>query len=354
MESRLRAPVAKGAASVVRLPNYWYVACRSNRLGREPIARTILGMPLVLFRDADGAAHALLDRCPHRNVPLSAGTVTRAGHLQCAYHGWQFDGQGRCRHIPGLIDETRRHKKQCPHAATREQEGLVWVFATLDMPPVGEPYRLGLEGYERHTIVVREVEAHGTLHAVLENALDVPHTSFLHRGLFRSGKRQCLQVKVARTGTSVQAEYIGESRPSGLIGRLLAPGAGVVEHWDRFHLPSIAQVEYRMGQDFHFVVTALCTPVSDYHTRLTAVAAFSTPLPGFVLRPILTRVGLRIFSQDARILRAQSESIRRFGGEHFSHTELDILGPHIGWLLRRAERGDLSESKFERELSFLA
>lgn len=311
---------------------------------------TILGMPLVMFRDADGKAHALLDRCPHRNVPLSAGTVTKAGHLQCAYHGWQFDGNGQCRRIPGLLDETRALHKQCAHAATREQEGLIWVFAALGVPATGEPYWLGLDRYENHTVVVRDVEAHATLHAVLENALDVPHTAFLHRGLFRSGQRQRVRVRVERTGTSVQAEYMGESRPSGIVGRLLSPG-GAVEHWDRFFLPSIAQVEYRMGKDFHFVVTALCTPVSDYYTRLTAVAAFRTPVPGFILKPLLTYVGLQIFSQDARILQAQSEAIRRFDGERFSYTELDILGPHIAWLLRRAERGERSESKLERELT---
>jgi phenylpropionate dioxygenase-like ring-hydroxylating dioxygenase large terminal subunit len=61
-------------------------------------------VPLVLFR-SQGRAAALLDRCPHRNVPLSLGRVLADGRLECAYHGWQFDYEGVCRKIPGLANE---------------------------------------------------------------------------------------------------------------------------------------------------------------------------------------------------------------------------------------------------------
>jgi hypothetical protein len=160
---------------------------------------------------------------------------------------------------------------------------------------------------------------------------------------------------VRRTPRSVEAEYVGEPRPSGLAGKILAPGAaGMIEHWDRFFLPSIAQVEYRLGPVTHFLVTALCTPVSDFVTRLTAVAAFRTPLPGRLLRAVLEPVALRIFAQDARILAKQSENVQRFGGEQYQSTELDFLGPHIWRLLKQAERGDPGEAVVEREVTFFA
>ena len=54
---------------------WWYPACMAHDLGRSPQAITLMDIPLVLFRDGAGAAHALLDRCPHRNVPLSLGRV---------------------------------------------------------------------------------------------------------------------------------------------------------------------------------------------------------------------------------------------------------------------------------------
>jgi hypothetical protein len=152
----------------------------------------------------------------------------------------------------------------------------------------------------------------------------------------------------------VEAEYVGEPRPSGLVGRLLSPSGGVVEHWDRFLLPSIAQVEYRLGPETHFLVTALCTPVTDFQTRLIGVAAFRTPIPGRLLKPLLEPLALRIFGQDARILATQAENVRRFGGEQYMSTEVDFLGPHIWRLLKQAERGEPGEAVVEREVTFLA
>ena len=73
----------------------WFIACTSAELRSEPRAVTIQSKPLVLFRARGGAPTALLDRCPHRNVPLSMGRV-RSGEIACAYHGWRFDGAGQC------------------------------------------------------------------------------------------------------------------------------------------------------------------------------------------------------------------------------------------------------------------
>jgi phenylpropionate dioxygenase-like ring-hydroxylating dioxygenase large terminal subunit len=81
---------------------YWYVACRSGELGRRPVARRLLGTPLVLFRADGGRPAALLDRCAHRNLPLSAGRVA-GSYIECAYHGWRYDRSGACRSVPALV-----------------------------------------------------------------------------------------------------------------------------------------------------------------------------------------------------------------------------------------------------------
>src|SRR5258706_6243986 len=51
--------------------NAWYQAAWSHELpadmqAAKPVARTILNEPVVLFRDAQGKASALVDRCCHR------------------------------------------------------------------------------------------------------------------------------------------------------------------------------------------------------------------------------------------------------------------------------------------------
>jgi len=350
-------PPTKAHVSVARLSRYWYVACRSQSLGKRPLPRTVLGTPLVLFRGESGRAAALLDRCPHRNVPLSAGRVLSDGLLECAYHGWQFDGQGVCRLVPGLCtggDEKQRRAVSFP---VIEQDGFVWVYPTADAEPEVSPFALPLTGERGYTTVVREVETRTTLHATIENALDVPHTAYLHRGLFRGGTKHAITAVVRRSGERVEADYLGEPRPEGLAGRLLSPSGGVVEHTDRFILPSIAQVEYRLGRENHFLVTSLCTPISDFHTYMFAVVSFKLRIPGFIMKPLLEPFAMRIFRQDATILKLQADNIRRFGGEQFMSTEIDFLGPHIWRLLRHAEQGErpkADEIMVEREVRFLA
>jgi phenylpropionate dioxygenase-like ring-hydroxylating dioxygenase large terminal subunit len=336
-QERLVPPPTKGHLSVARLVRAWYVACTSGELGSKPIHREVTGSPLVLFRSG-GRATALLDRCPHRNAPLSLGHVTKDGTLECAYHGWCFDESGRCTHVPGLTTGEDRERR-VPACAVREEHGFVWVWPELDGRPSHAPFPVPDLG-RSYTRVVRMVEAPGTLHATLENALDVPHTAFLHRGLFRGAKRNEIRARVRRGHDRVEIEYSGEPRPSGVVGFLLSPSGGTVEHWDRFILPSVAEVEYRLGRETHFLVTALGTPVSDFVTRLYAVAQFRSPIPGFLLRPVLEPVALRIFSQDKRMLSAQADTVRAFGGEQYMSTELDLIGPHIWRLLKHAASGE--------------
>ncbi len=326
-----------------RVTRAWYVACQSHELREAPLARSIWGQPLVLFRDAAGQAAALLDRCPHRNLPLSAGEVVE-GTLRCSYHGWRFGSGGQCAHIPAFTGDPSRQAYAATAYPVQEQQGFVWVWADLEHPPEREPYAFPYDGREGYLIVKREVRAEATLHAVAENALDVPHTAFLHAGLFRQDRdRAAIRCVVERHHDRVQCEYIGERRPEGLAGRLLSPSGGLVVHFDRFILPSIVEVEYRIGDENHIVLSGAMTPVNDYDTRLYAVVAVRSRIPGWLLRPLVQPVALRIFGQDARILAQQSEALHRFGEARFVSTEIDLLGPHILKLLQRAEMGDLGD-----------
>ncbi|MCB9536645.1 MAG: aromatic ring-hydroxylating dioxygenase subunit alpha [Myxococcales bacterium] len=359
-ELRLLPPAAKGHTSAARVTDDWYVACASRELRDRPLAVTVLGVPLALYRAEDGSVGALLDRCPHRNVPLSTGNV-KGPHLECGYHGWQFDAQGACQRVPSLCSEGAVRGRRVQAFACREQDGYVWVYGEPDVEPARDPFRLPLvdtPGY--HTVRDAFVTA-GTLHAVAENALDVPHTRFLHSGLFRKdGPGNVIDVVLRRWPDRVEAEYIGEPRPEGLVGRLLAPQGGVVEHFDRFILPCVAQVEYRLGEKSHVVVSSLLTPIDDFTTKLWAAVTFKLPVPAWLVKLVAKPVGRRIFAQDAEVLKVQADAIRRFGGEQYMSTEIDVLGPSILKLLRAAERGDRtlpdatadrpSEKRFQMEV----
>lgn len=341
LEEKLAPPQTKGHVSVAKLDEWWYAACLSKQLGEGPMQRTVLGTPLVLFRNKDGEAGALLDRCPHRNIPLSLGTVTDEGVLQCSYHGWCFNVGGACTNVPGLVGDPDSKGRAVTRYPTLERDGFIWVWCAPDIEPHREPFALPTLG-AGYTTVHQTLQVEGTVWSTAENVLDVPHTAYLHSGLFRgTGPTNAITARVRRWSDRVEAEYIGEPRPDGVIGKLLSPSGGIVEHWDRFFLPSVAQVEYKLGVENHVVVTTILTPVSDFVTEMVSTVQFKVRVPGWVVRPVLEPLAMKILKQDADILKVQSETIRQFGGEQFISTEIDLLGPHIWRLLRQAERGNL-------------
>ncbi len=80
--------------------NCWYVAAWDTEVGREPLARKIIGENVILFRAEDGTPIALEDRCCHRNLPLSQGSI-EGDAVRCGYHGLLFDAAGKCIEVPG-------------------------------------------------------------------------------------------------------------------------------------------------------------------------------------------------------------------------------------------------------------
>ncbi len=105
----------------------WYAVCGGTDLeAGSARAVTLLGQDLVLWREAGGAAHAWRNRCPHRGMRLSYGSV-RGDRLVCRYHGWQYDGTGRCRYIPAHPAGKPPNRVCVASYPCRERHGLVWV-----------------------------------------------------------------------------------------------------------------------------------------------------------------------------------------------------------------------------------
>ena len=98
---------ATQAVQSAPLLGFWYPALLSKTVRPGHMqAQTLLELPLVICRDSQGRIAALRDLCPHRAMPLSFGRFDGA-RLECPYHGWQFDMDGRCRHIPTLVEDAR-------------------------------------------------------------------------------------------------------------------------------------------------------------------------------------------------------------------------------------------------------
>lgn len=267
--------------------------------------------------------------------------------MACPYHGWKFRPDGSCAEIPGLLIPLRKGHRVDTFATT-EKYGVVWICpAESGKQPADGLLEIEEAASADYTVITRRAEFPGSLFAVVENALDVPHTAVLHRGLFRGGERQTVDVVLRRYSSFAEAEYIGETPPKGLLARLLSLGARgdalTVQHWDRFILPSALQVEYRLGQRTHFLITGFCTPHGDDATSLFAVVCIRTPLFRFLERLLVRLIepfAMRVVAQDVSILKAQTAEIARYGGERFMSTEIDVLSGAIRRLLKESSEAD--------------
>ena len=328
----------------------WYPACTSAELGRrKPLAIELMDVPLVVFRDGRGEPGVLVDRCPHRNAPLSMGRV-HEGSLECGYHGWRFDREGGCVAIPGLDRPVGERRGVGAHAAV-ERDGMVWFWSEPDEAPEGEPFRLPDLGPGMREVVLRyDIDA--TMHSAVENTLDVPHTAFLHRGLLRGAAPNEIRAVRRPIAGGVEVQYHGE--PFG-IGFLRPRSDTELLHFDRFVLPCVAQVEYRAGPWLHLVNSVLHLPLSDLRTRAWFVLRFdSRRLPTRAVQAVVRLQGPRVAKQDVEVLGRQTANTRRFGGEQHSSTDLDLFGTAVWRLLRSAEKGEPPPVIETREVTFRA
>ena len=320
--------------SPLALVEYWYIAARSRELKRGPIARTLLGRPMVLFRDAAGAPAAMEDRCAHRNLALSRGRV-EAGLLRCAYHGWGYDAQGRCADIPALPRGT-----DCPAVRVRaypacESDGFVWVYLG-ERSPAEPPRRFARHGEQGWTSFLLVNRFQGGAHACLENFLDCPHTAYVHTGWFRSRRERAVRTVVRHLEDGVAAEFHEERDAESVVSRLLFPRGRKLEHVDRFLMPTTSQVDYRFGPDRHYIITSQCTPINEEETQVYTMLTFRFGWIGPLVRLLFEPISRRVIRQDVDVLRAQRENLRRFGGARYINTRADLLGPEILRLWRDA------------------
>jgi phenylpropionate dioxygenase-like ring-hydroxylating dioxygenase large terminal subunit len=161
--------------------NFWYGAVASADLTDKPVKRRMLGQDFVLFRDAGGVARCLANTCIHRGGSLGGGKLVE-GLVQCPYHGWRFDGEGRCRLIPSLgLEAQIPARARVDSYPTMEKYGVVFAFLgdlpEEERPPLLEIPEWGKEGW-RSTLQYFEWDLH--YKRSIENGMDTAHNEFVH------------------------------------------------------------------------------------------------------------------------------------------------------------------------------
>lgn len=332
---------------MIDLKRYWWPLVTLAELDTgKPLACTLHGVPLVLFRNADGQPAALHDRCPHRHAPLSCGKVQH-GEVACPYHGWRFSADGRCTEVPGMAFEGSAQPLVSTLAA-RAAHGLVWVCATPDRTtpePIAPAIVDDVDWFFMTDIVQCEITE------AAENFLDGFHTHFVHAGWIRNdNKRQSVRAEVRRLTDGIEARYSDEGLQSGFISRLLEGSR--TESFGRFHLPGIAEIEYRGKQGLNLLITAWLTPETKGCLRIHARIATRRGLtPVWLKQVFLRRLFGVILQQDKTILEQTRANIARFDEMELKapllNTSQDFLGP----LIRRLLAGEILDDSVERVLT---
>ncbi|HNK53909.1 MAG TPA: aromatic ring-hydroxylating dioxygenase subunit alpha [Ottowia sp.] len=274
----------------------WHPVALGHVVGSQPRAVTLLGEDLVLWRDGDGHAHAWMDQCPHRGARLSLGRV-HGGQLECPYHGWRFDGGGRCTHVPSVPDFQPGPRHGARTFDTREAYGMLWVRLAA---PEGEPQPI-------HQLPVFAAEAEPRLRKttsgpylvaasaprIIENFLDMAHFGYVHEGWLGSRERPEIPP------------YEVQATPHGVR----ATGCLAWQPRSSIHAASGAQVEYTYEVTAPYM--AVLTKVPEAGS--TAIEGMNESIAMFVC-PVTeessvawTRMAMNDFdSPDARLIDFQN------------------------------------------------
>lgn len=305
----------------------WHPVAAVKQLGAKPLARTLMGRPLVVFAATAGPA-VLLDRCPHRNMPLSAGKVYD-GQIRCPYHGWQFDGTGRCTLVPGSSTPASAQAEVLP---VQVHAGLVFTSLSAAPPTAPTlPTPIGADDVDSFVWPVRATRAR--LVDAVENLLDPAHPHFLHPGIVRSASsRRPVEVTVKLHPAHAEAVYLENAQARALMPRLLEGerylGIG------RFFPPSIGQLAFESPKGLKLAITVFFTPEGP--DRVRPFAHFATPrgpLPAWLKQLVLRAFHIPVLAQDQAALARQAEQIEKFGQPRYALGPLDLLLPAIQALM---------------------
>ena len=305
------------------LKDLWYLALPSAALAPGTMQRKILlGEPVLLARGHDGVPFALLDVCPHRAVPLSAGRLENGStgpSIECPYHGWRFAGDGRCVAIPALMPDQAGDfgKIKVRRFPVVERQGLLWIFMAtpgmpepMELPPAPLVPGIPLEGTPNiRTVLPLPGSAD---HAVL-GLIDPAHGPFVHNIWFWRTKTR-LKDKTKRYGPSPLGFTMLSHPPSANSFAYKMLGGDLTTEIS-FALPGL-RIEHVRGGDHHLCNVTAITPLTETTSEIVNLIYWTMPWLT-ILKPFLLPFVRQFLSQDQAIMAAQGENLAYAGAPLF-------------------------------------
>jgi phenylpropionate dioxygenase-like ring-hydroxylating dioxygenase large terminal subunit len=190
------------------IKNMWYVVLDAREVpSGKPVAARRMGEQMVFWRDQKGVVCCIADKCCHRGASLGAGEVV-AGHVQCPFHGLQYDASGRVKSIPAngvnIPVPLNFHVKSYP---VREEHGLIWLWwgDERESYPEIEFFDNLKTGY-----VYSGFSDPWPVHysRAVENQLDPMHLPFVHRTTIGRGNKRLVHGPVTKVFESLLKFYV--------------------------------------------------------------------------------------------------------------------------------------------------
>lgn len=306
------------------LTGFWYRALPSDRVPRRHLRKgTLLEIPMVIGRDAEGGVFALQDACPHRGMPLSCGWFD-GRQVECSYHGWKFDAHsGQCQLIPSLTsDQTLKVERiYAGNFACEEHDEYVWVF-------VPEPAATGA-GFSKRSAPSEPAPRISTFSDRFKRAyltaempvsvdhgiiglMDPAHGPFVHQAWWWRSRHSIHEKQKAFEpipwGFRMSAHRPSSNSAPYKLLRLYAKADAITTTID-FVLPN-RRVEIIRAGKYWFSSLTTVTPIDRKHCRIDVVAAWNIfnwlPFGAEALKLVFGK----FVEQDRRTMEMQAEGLK--------------------------------------------
>ena len=209
------------------LKNTWYMAAWGDEVTREPMARTLLGESVLMYRREDGTPVAIHNRCPHRHAPLNQGKLI-GDEIQCPYHGLRFNSTGACTNNPH-----GQHKippAMCVPAYTlAERDSILWIWMGAGSPDESLIPDFSVLTRPEHRTIRRLMTVDADYRLIADNILDLTHIVYVHKGI---GGQQFLESESSATeqvGQQVWCRRRNEAITAAPAFRAVEPGYNTVK-----------------------------------------------------------------------------------------------------------------------------
>ncbi|PZW46634.1 phenylpropionate dioxygenase-like ring-hydroxylating dioxygenase large terminal subunit [Humitalea rosea] len=250
------------------LTQFWYPVIPVSLLEGGPRAFRLLGRDIVVWRDGEGRAAALDDRCCHRTAKLSKGFYSN-GVLACGYHGWEFDRDGTVVRVPQRpVDRQGRTNMSVPGYRAEIRYGYVWVALAEPLYPIPD-FEEEAEGF-RHIDEFYESWSCAGLR-VMENSFDNAHFAFVHRASFGDqGHPEPAKVEIDEfaDGFTFRSEVPVRNPEAQKVLLNMDSDTTVRSMNARWYAPFLRKLRITYPNGLvHSIVTA-ATPIDDQHSMI--------------------------------------------------------------------------------------